>query len=667
MPRNLPLGNGKLLVTFDDLYQIRDFYFPHVGTENHSAGHPFRFGVWADGEFQWCSDQTWQRDLRYVPDTLATHVTLVHPQLQLRLDCHDVVDMIFDLFVRQIEIANLAPRPRDVRLFFHQDFHIYEHPVADTAYYEPARDAVLHYKGQRWFLANTALQKAPGAVPVAGIEQYATGRKAFGAEGTWRDAEDGILGGNPVAQGSVDSCIAIHTPLEAAGRATAYYWLAVGTNFDEVVRLNRTVRERGPAVFLNRTRAYWRFWSERADGHLAELPPEIATLYRRSLLILRTQIDNGGAIIAANDTDIAQFGHDHYSYAWPRDGALVAHALDAAGYQDLTQRFFDFCGRVITKEGYLLHKYNPDGSLASSWHPWIANGRKVLPVQEDETGLVIWALCQHVMRYRDLEWFKPLYREIITRGADWMAGYRHPSGLPAASWDLWEERYGIHAFTTAAVWAGLDAAASLADHFQDDEFAAKWRRAAAEIKTAADRLLWLEGSARFARCLVDAQGGLQADKTVDASLFGLWYFGMYSPDDPRIQATMEAVRERLWVKTAIGGVARYENDYYHQVSRDVSNVPGNPWFICTLWLAQWYIASAKTVEDLGRALDILMWVATHALPSGVLAEQVHPYTGQPMSVSPLTWSHATFVAAVLEYLDRMAALSPDGTVRSEQI
>ena len=33
--------------------------------------------------------------------------------------------------------------------------------------------------------------------------------------------------------------------------------------------------------------------------------------------------------------------------------------------------------------------------------------------------------------------------------------------------------------------------------------------------------------------------------------------------------TMEAVRERLWVKTAIGGVARYENDYYHQVSREI--------------------------------------------------------------------------------------------------
>jgi GH15 family glucan-1,4-alpha-glucosidase len=60
---------------------------------------------------------------------------------------------------------------------------------------------------------------------------------------------------------------------------------------------------------------------------------------------------------------------------------------------------------------------------------------------------------------------------------------------------------------------------------------------------------------------------------------------MYAPDDPRIVATMHNLRERLWVKSNVGGVARYENDSYHQVSQDIANVPGNPWFVCTLWLA----------------------------------------------------------------------------------
>jgi len=114
---------------------------------------------------------------------------------------------------------------------------------------------------------------------------------------------------------------------------------------------------------------------------------------------------------------------------------------------------------------------------------------------------------------------------------------------------------------------------------------------------------------------------------------------------------MNAIKNRLWVKTGVGGLARYEGDKYHSAADDISNVPGNPWFICTLWLAQWYIAKAKNMNELKEAIPILQWAASRALPSGVLAEQVHPFTNQPLSVSPLTWSHAAFVAAVLEYLN----------------
>jgi hypothetical protein len=35
-----------------------------------------------------------------------------------------------------------------------------------------------------------------------------------------------------------------------------------------------------------------------------------------------------------------------------------------------------------------------------------------------------------------------------------------------------------------------------------------------------------------------------------------------------------------------------------------------------------------------------------------MAEQLHPYTGEPLSVSPLTWSHAEYVRTVREYIHR---------------
>jgi GH15 family glucan-1,4-alpha-glucosidase len=120
---------------------------------------------------------------------------------------------------------------------------------------------------------------------------------------------------------------------------------------------------------------------------------------------------------------------------------------------------------------------------------------------------------------------------------------------------------------------------------------------------------------------------------------------------------MQAIRSRLWVKTEVGGVARYENDYYHQVSQDIANVPGNPWFITTLWLAEWYASTAHDSKDLKPSLELLEWVARRALPSGVLAEQVNPDTNAPLSVSPLTWSHAAYVAAVQSYLEAAARVN----------
>jgi len=38
MPRDLPVGNGNLLVNFDTNHNIRNIYYPYVGKENHSEG-----------------------------------------------------------------------------------------------------------------------------------------------------------------------------------------------------------------------------------------------------------------------------------------------------------------------------------------------------------------------------------------------------------------------------------------------------------------------------------------------------------------------------------------------------------------------------------------------------------------------------------------------------
>ena len=657
MPRDLPIGNGALLVNFDQQYRLRDIYWPFVGKENHTAGHPCRFGIWADGRFSWLDDPAWSRSLSYEHDTLVTEVTLYNPGLNLRLVCRDAVDFHEDLYLRHVLVENLDEYEREVRLFFAHDLHIAGTAVGDSAYYEPERRAVFHYKGDRWFMANVA--KAYRGDWSIGVDAWAVGvKETRGKEGAWRDAEDGVLSGNAVAQGSVDSVVALHLHVPGRDSASGWHWLAAAHDFPEVVRINRAVRQKGPEALLSRTRHYWRLWLGETSDALDSLPPDVCHLYRRSLLILRTQIDNHGAILAANDFDITSFARDTYSYMWPRDGALVAAALADAGYSELTRAFFDFCHRVITDEGYLLHKYNPDGTLASSWHGWYENSGKQLPIQEDETALVLWALWRHFERFRDVEFIKRHYRGLVTRAANWMVEYRDEgTGLPLPSWDLWEERRGVSAWTAGAVWAGLEAAARFALAFGESSPAAEYREAADRLRLAVMDHLWDPAENCFARSVDRRPDGSWArDMTTDASLVGLWHFGMLRAGDPRVVTTMERVRERLWVQTTVGGMARYQNDTYFQVSHDVGKVPGNPWFICTLWLAQWYIATAATLDELAPALELLQWVASRALPSGVLAEQVHPYTGEPLSVSPLTWSHATFVKTLQEYVARQEAI-----------
>ncbi|MCF6148082.1 MAG: glycoside hydrolase family 15 protein [Candidatus Kuenenia sp.] len=652
MPRDIPVGNGSLLITFDSKYQIRDIYFPYVGKENHTLGHPSRMGVWVDGEFSWIGSE-WQLTLNYKKDCLVTEVAAMNNKLKIELQMYDVVDFYLNIFVKKIIIRNLLGKDREVRLFFNHDFHIYENEIGDTAYYDPDTMAIIHYKSQRYFLINCCDPNK------CGVDHFATGIKELhGAEGTWKDAEDGLLSGNPISQGSVDSTLGINIHVKANSETVAHYWIAAGMNYHEVVNLNKTIWNKTPEEIMERTENYWKLWVNKENFNFHDMPDKYISLFKKSLLIIRSQIDNKGAIIAANDSDIVQFGRDTYSYMWPRDGALVAYALIKSGYIDTAKNFFQFCADVISKEGYLLHKYNPDRSFASSWHPWYKDAKKSLPIQEDGIALVLWALWHHYAVFKDIEFVKSLYRKLIINAAEFMLKFRDKeTGLPLESYDLWEERYGVHTFTVSAVIAGLQAAGNFANIFGETGYGKMYHDAAGKIKEALIAYFYNKDTGRFARMGKRTAAGYDLDMTVDASLSGIVAFDVFDPDQPMVVSTMNTIKETLWVKTHVGGIARYTNDYYHQVVFDPVNVPGNPWIVCTVWLAEYEIMRSKNLNELNKALTLLDWVIEKSLASGVLAEQIHPYTNEPISVSPLTWSHSAYVTAVLKYMKKREELS----------
>src|SRR5262249_53549028 len=118
------------------------------------------------------------------------------------------------------------------------------------------------------------------------------------------------------------------------GGAEMRAWVCAGHNLGEVTRLHHHVLSTGFEALLHDNARYWAAWSDKETERVAGLPEPIPEVFRRSLLTIRTNMDNRGAIIAANDSDIMETARAHYSYMWPRDGALVAASLDRLGYQD---------------------------------------------------------------------------------------------------------------------------------------------------------------------------------------------------------------------------------------------------------------------------------------------------------------------------------------------
>ena len=561
---------------------------------------------------------------------------------QLTIDFTENTYCEANIFFRQLTVTNSADYKRNLRLVFFQDFHLYGDGVGDTGFYRQDIQAVIHYKKSVFFLLGLLYgEKKPR------MDDFDISEKAAVS---WEMPQ------HPIHQGEVTSSLAVNLDIEPGSSKEVTFYMVAADNLDNVCNLQTEFLQKGVGPHLKHTQMCQRGWLASVTTDLSPMPENIQELYKRSLLIIKTQVDKHGAIIAANDSDNINFNKDTYSYMWPRDGALVAKTMIKAGFAEFIKPFFTFCERVLFSEGCLLHKYNPDGTLGSSWHPWVVNGKQSLPIQEDETALVLDALWEYYQVTNDKEFIKKLYPTLIQPMGNFLSRYRYDNGLPKESYDLWEERRGIFTFTTSAVLSGLKAAQKLGQIVADKEFCQRCQLGFDPVLAIFTSAFYKSDPGYFRRGVSYESGEITYDDALDASVYGVFEFGVLAANDPMVVATMNKVKEWLWVKTDVGGVARYANDYYYQKSNDIDKVPGNPWFICTLWYAKWLIAKAKSKEDLNQALILINWVGDHALPSGVLSEQVHPLFGKPLSVSPLTWSHAEFVDTITNYCKKYKQL-----------
>ena len=99
-----------------------------------------------------------------------------------------------------------------------------------------------------------------------------------------------------------------------------------------------------------------------------------------------------------------------------------------------------------------------------------AKGQPQLPIQEDETALVLLALWKHFQKYRDVEFIGKVYDKLVVNASEFLLDHRdEKTGLPKPSFDFWEEKIGVFTATSATVCAALTAAAEFAKVFYDSK------------------------------------------------------------------------------------------------------------------------------------------------------------------------------------------------------
>ena len=642
MGRPVVLSNGQLFVGLDESGLVHDFYYPYVGLDNltNARSTQHKIGIWVDGQFSWVNDGSWHISLNFEQKALISCITMHSPKLGIRLELEDFIDIEFNALIRRIKVKNDCPKEREVRLFMHQVFEISRAGRADTALYVPDDHYLLDYKGRCCLLI------AGKFVDGGDYDQYAVGSYGIeGKDGTFKDAEDGELSDNPVEHGGVDSVLRFSRKLLANESYAVDYWVVAADSQSDAQVAHTYLKHYDISDRQANVRNYWHQWIDPALTRLGDIDEDHKIAVAKSLLIIKAHCDSRGSILASGDSSIFNYGRDYYCYCWPRDSAYAVWPLIRLGLFNEAKNFFGFARDTMHRDGYMMHKYQPDRAIGSTWHPLIHNRAKELAIQEDETASVVFMIGEYYRVSHDQAFIVSYYDSFIVPCANFLTHYvDRLTGLPHASYDLWEEKFLTTTYSVCTVIAALETAvrfAKLTDHPDDISL---WQQAVEAMRSNLHKLYNPEGYFRKGYIL-DSEGVLNYDDTLDiSSLYGPFMFSGLPLNDERIVKTANAVQEKLADITPIGGVIRYENDNYFRLKTKYS---GNPWIVCTLWLAQ-YLISRNDKETAKKYID---WSLEHQLLSGVLSEQYDPETGDLLSVAPLVWSHAEMINTLLDYYD----------------
>lgn len=434
----------------------------------------------------------------------------------------------------------------------------------------------------------------------------------------------------------------IAVKLKNTGRTVCF--VAFGNSKDEVYQKLSYLKQKGYEQIYSQNKAFWEKKFSKVKLICTEDIKDIELQKRSAYVFWTLQNSRTGGILAASEVDERFYHCGGYGFVWGRDAAFVTNAMDMMGLTSEVEKFFEFKFSCQEKEGYWEQRYYTDGSLAPSWG-----------VQIDETASVVWGFLSFCERHNSL-YLIDFYKEKLKKALLFlMAAVDSEKGVIFKSFDLWEEREGIHLYSNASIYAALKKAkkyfpelegeiekklkaikSQIATEFYNPELSRYVR--SINVRISHNEFLKLPEENRYAT--KDKEYEItyyfkKQDEVVDISMLGGYYpFEMIDSNDEAFEATLLAI-ERECENKVVGGYKRYSDDRY---------IGGNPWILTTLWLAIYY----KKTGQIDRAKKLFEWAKEHSLSNGLFPEQVDRLTGKPAWVVPLAWSHAMYVLYLYE-------------------
>jgi oligosaccharide amylase len=555
-------------------------------------------------------DADWRIEQDYYEGANAGRTVYVGPYADVEVI--DTVHSNHDLVIRRITVHNKTPDARRWRIFNYQSLMVAESMYQDTAYWDEERRTINHYKRNYYF----QYMGSPG------FTNFTCGEHTLkGLQGSYVDAEDGRLEGGRISHGAADSVVQWDVDVPPGGASTVRLLCMLGHSRQDVNKFWAYLKGRDAEELEREAVDFWKHWMAHKNTALpADLSKHAREVYRRSIFVVRNCVSGNGSTIASPDPRTLKSGGDTYNYCWWRDGGYISKAMDEVGLYENAHKFLKFAEKCQEAEGYFLHRHFPDGTVGSTWHP---------PpfIQIDQTATVVSAVWHHFKVHGNMDELLDLW-PLVKRAANFLETFVDPRGLPLPSYDLWEEKSAVNAYSTAAVIHGLERAERISEQLGKSR--GRWRRVSEKMRASMLQHLWNEKRGCFYKS-VDP-----LDDTIDASTLLTIKLGVLDPGDARAERLVQAVEKRLWVK-ATGGIARYEGDHYYGHE--------NPWIICTLWLAEAHLLLGRPE----RTRELLEWAARTASPTMLLPEQLDARTGEHTSVTPLVWSHSTFLDVMNKY------------------